>query len=181
MAYLPGFSHDIFISYAHVDDQDGWVEVFQQRLELELSRLIGRMNLVSLWRDKRWLEGNHLFDTTIEAAIKSSALLVALTSRGYLASDYCRQEIRWFGQKSQQEVWGRSIDDQLRISNVLIGNIHHSQWPEEARGVSGHKFHNAERDDQVGFPIHSTGGRSASRHRAAATGAGRQREPADSG
>ncbi|MGH9846152.1 MAG: toll/interleukin-1 receptor domain-containing protein [Blastocatellia bacterium] len=157
MAYLPGFSHDIFISYAHVDDQDGWVEVFQQKLELELSRFIGRMNLVSLWRDKRRLEGNHLFDTTIEAAIKGSALLVALTSRGYLASDYCLREIRWFGQKSQQEAWGRSIGDQLRISNVLIGNIHHLQWPEEVKGTSGHKFHNAERDDQVGFPIHSNG------------------------
>ena len=26
MAYLPGFEHDIFISYSHVDDQDGWVD-----------------------------------------------------------------------------------------------------------------------------------------------------------
>jgi chromosome segregation ATPase len=30
MAYLPGFEHGIFISYSHVDDQDGWVELFQQ-------------------------------------------------------------------------------------------------------------------------------------------------------
>jgi hypothetical protein len=34
MAYLLGFEHDIFISYSHVDDQDGWVELFQNQLEM---------------------------------------------------------------------------------------------------------------------------------------------------
>src|SRR5262245_66040453 len=102
MAYLPGFENDIFISYSHVDDQDGWVGVFQKQLEMELSRLLGRMGLARVWRDRRRLQGNHFFDQTIQNAIDSSALFVALTSKGYLGSEYCRKEMRWFREKNAE-------------------------------------------------------------------------------
>src|SRR5262245_16281042 len=111
MAYLPGFEHDIFISYSHVDDLDGWVEVFQKQLEVELSRLVGRMNLVRVWRDKRRLQGNQLFDQTIQNAINSSALFIALTSNGYFASHYCRKELLWFREKNSIAM---SVGDRLR-------------------------------------------------------------------
>jgi len=149
MAYLPGFEHDIFISYSHVDDQDGWVELFQKQLEMELSKLIGRMGVARIWRDRRRLQGNHLFDQTIQNAINASALFVTLNSRGYLESDYCRRELQWFREKNSNAM---NVGDRLRLFNVLLTNIHYAKWPEEFAGTSGHPFHDAERDDQVGYP-----------------------------
>src|SRR5262245_59862635 len=149
MAYLPGFEHDIFISYAHVDNQDGWVEVFEKRLGMELSRLLGRMDWAKVWQDRRKLGPNHLFDQTIQNAIDTSGLFVALMSKGYLKSDYCHDELRWFRYKNASAL---SAGDRLRRFNVLLANIHHSEWPEEFHGTSGQVFHDAERDDEIGYP-----------------------------
>ena len=79
MAHVDGFEHDIFISYAHVDDSsvagEGWVTAFAKRLQLALERRIGRLNSVNIWRDKRRLEGNHVFDNVIEDVIAFGGLL----------------------------------------------------------------------------------------------------------
>ncbi len=152
MAYLDGFDHDIFISFAHVDNQDGWVDVFQQHLTIELNRLIGRAGQLVVWLDKRRLQGNHLFDKTIEEAINRTALFVALNSNGYLHPDsYCHKEVRWFSEKAQQEPFGLSVGDRLRFFNVLLANIHYEKWPAEFAGTSGHAFH-----DEDGFPLDPT-------------------------
>ena len=93
MSYLPGFDYDIFISYAHVNNQraderdEGWVAQFQKHLEVQLSMLVGRVGVVKIWWDTE-LDGSRLFDQTIQDRINRSALFIALTSNGYLASDY---------------------------------------------------------------------------------------------
>jgi hypothetical protein len=157
MAYLPDFSYDLFISYAHVNNQtadegeEGWVAQFVKHLEVQLSTLVGRVGVVKLWWDPA-LDGNQLFDRTIHDRIGRSALFLALTSHGYLASDYCRQELRWFCQKAQAEAWGLSIGDRRRVFNVLLNNIPHPRWPEEYGRTSGHPFHDAGREDEIGYP-----------------------------
>jgi hypothetical protein len=76
MAYIPPFEHDIFISYAHVDNQtasqkeDGWVDCFHKHLEVRLAKKLGRMGLVEIWRDDK-LERGQLFDKTTAAGRKS--------------------------------------------------------------------------------------------------------------
>ena len=47
MAYIDGFEHDIFISYAHVDNLAAtgklpWIEEFHKRLDIALAQRIGR-------------------------------------------------------------------------------------------------------------------------------------------
>ena len=45
MAYVPGLANDVFISYAHADNTEGWVDQFHERLFnrlRQLARLIGR-------------------------------------------------------------------------------------------------------------------------------------------
>ena len=151
MAYLSDFDHDIFISFAHVDNQDRWVEVFLDHLEIELNRLIGRMGTVKIWFDKRRLQGNQLFDKTIEDALNRTALFVALNSNGYLHPDsYCHKEVRWFREKTQQDPLGLSVGDRLRIFNALLTNIQFEKWPPEFAGTIGNPFH-----DDEGFPLDS--------------------------
>lgn len=58
------FENDIFISYAHIDDQPlvegkkGWVSNFHRALEIRLAQLLGRRSRI--WRDPK-LQGNDVF------------------------------------------------------------------------------------------------------------------------
>ena len=55
MSYVRNCESDVFISYAHFDNepmfegQRGWVEVFHQALEVRLRQLLGEDPAV--WRD----------------------------------------------------------------------------------------------------------------------------------
>ena len=40
MAYVPGYTHDLFISYAHGDDRE-WTMLFVSRLETALKQRLG--------------------------------------------------------------------------------------------------------------------------------------------
>jgi hypothetical protein len=157
MGYLPGFDYDIFISYAHVDnetadkDEPGWVAQFREHLEVQLSKRIGRMGAVKIWQDPT-LEGSQLFDKTIQDGINRSALFLALTSTGYLASEYCQQELKWFCSKAGTEPIGLSVGDRMRVFNLLLNNIPFQEWPQEFGRTSGYPFHDAERDDEFGYP-----------------------------
>jgi hypothetical protein len=57
MAYVPDFEYDIFISYAHVDDlttpgeAKGWITTFEEFLAVLLSKKVGRIGSVKIWRD----------------------------------------------------------------------------------------------------------------------------------
>ncbi len=156
MSYVPHFENDIFISYAHVDNlaaegEPKWVEQFHKQLEIALTKRIGRIGLLKIWRDKR-LEGDNVFDETIQKNIDDSALFLALTSNGYLASDYCKDELQAFYKKAQTEQYGLQIGDRSRIYNALLTNISHKEWPEEYGRISGHPFHDAEDEDTLGVP-----------------------------
>ena len=157
MGHIPGFVHDIFISYAHVDnlsaspEEKKWVDQFHQYLEVHLSKRIGRIGAVKIWRDPN-LDGNQLFDKTIKETIDQSALFIALTSNGYLASTYCCNELNWFQKKASEEKCGLVIGDRSRIFNCLLNNIHYTKWPKEFSGTLGFTFNDATRKDQFGEP-----------------------------
>lgn len=158
MAYVDSFEHDIFLSYARVDDQTvgeserGWVSTFEKHLQVALDRRAGRIGAVKIWRDLRRIDGNQLFDRTIEVALDATAVFVALTSNGYLASDYCRQELAWFRDRAAADPIGLTAGDRLRIINVLLTNVDRERWPEEYDRTRGFPFHDAERDDDRGVP-----------------------------
>jgi hypothetical protein len=159
MAYVQGFEFDLFISYAHVDDltaesgAKGWVTQFYENLEIALWKRAGRADSVRIWRDIRKIDGSQLFNKTIEDGVRSSALFVALTSSGYLESDYCRKELDYFRGKAANEPQGLAVGDRPRIFNVLLNNIPHQKWPSEFAGSSGFPFNDAQRDDDSGEPV----------------------------
>ena len=48
MGYVDGFRHDVFISYAHIDDapelwKDGWVKTFRIKLQASIQQHLGLM------------------------------------------------------------------------------------------------------------------------------------------
>jgi hypothetical protein len=162
MAYVPNFEFDIFISYAHVDDlttpgeTKGWITMFEEFLTVYLSRKIGRIDSVKIWRD-RTLDGSQLFDETIENRIKGSALFLAFTSTGYLTSEYCRKELQWFYKNASCGQLGINVGDRMRVLNVLLNNIPEKEWPEYFGKTSGYDFYVAENKEDLGYPIKTAG------------------------
>lgn len=95
--------HQIFLSYCHRDDEPygpqnrRWVEEFEKALRESIGQRIGP-GRVELWRDKRRLAGNEMFDDQIERQLDRSAIFVTVLSQHYLSSAYCRKEFQTFGQ-----------------------------------------------------------------------------------
>ena len=113
MAFVPGYDHDIFVSYAHVDNQtlpgvkNGWVTTLVEGLRIELSRKLGRSQDLSLWMDHQ-LAGNVRITPEIMGNLQKSATLLFILSPGYLASEWCNREQRTFLKAMQERVRSRT-------------------------------------------------------------------------
>jgi hypothetical protein len=101
MTFSDGFKFDVFVSYAHVDDQilpgskDGWVTTLVDGLLIHLAEHLGRAEHLSIWRDLG-LAGNAPVTDEILTAVRESAMLLVVLSEGYLSSEWCRDESERF-------------------------------------------------------------------------------------
>src|SRR5688572_17123101 len=159
MAFTPGYTYDIFISYAHVDNiafpgqADGWIKQFFDNLNLMLAKRAGRLGMVNFWWDTKKLDGSTLFDSSIEDGIKKSAIMICLNSPGYIASAYCQQELDLCYRKASEDTIGLNVSNRSRIFNVLLNNIPFEKWPSKLSGTSGFPFHDAIENDDFGDTI----------------------------
>jgi hypothetical protein len=160
MAFLATLEHDVFISYAHVDNQPerekeaGWVDCFERQLAIKLVKRFGEP--VDVWRDKK-LSRVQLFDRAIERAARGSAVMVALLTSRYLKSDYCRQEMAWFCQTLEHENADVVDGDYRRLFPVLLYNIPHGEWPKPCEGMLAFPFHDGG-ENEYGEPLHPDSG-----------------------
>jgi hypothetical protein len=112
----------IFLSYCHRDDlpygphEKRWVEQFEDALRKSMGQRLGP-GRIELWRDKRRLAGNELFDKTIEEQLDQAGFFVSVLSQHYLASDYCKKEIQTFG-KNHIAKGDLHVDNLSRIVKV---------------------------------------------------------------
>ena len=94
--------YDLFISYARVDDAPvfgvKWVSALRQDLHNLLAHKMGRNEDVALWWDETDLRGNHAVTPEIRNALQQSVTLLLVLSPGYLASQWCREEMALFFQ-----------------------------------------------------------------------------------
>ncbi len=103
-AFLPGYDHDVFVSYGHVDDhppvgaEDGWVTTLRAELERLLRRKLGLGDddRVSIFMDALGLSGGERLDRGVPPALLGSAVLLVVLSPRYLASASCQAELAAF-------------------------------------------------------------------------------------
>ena len=84
------FAHDVFISYAHLDNQElvegqkGWVANFHRALEIRVGQYLGKEP--DIWRDPK-LHGNDVFAETLVTQVRDSAILISILSPRYVRSE----------------------------------------------------------------------------------------------
>jgi len=86
MAFVPGYQHDVFISYAHEDDRE-WVNRLIARLEPAIKQRLGVKP--SIWIDDEKLRASRDFSNEIPESVRSSAAFLLLPSPTYVRSRYC--------------------------------------------------------------------------------------------
>src|SRR5450631_593364 len=116
MAYVPSFQNDVFLSYAHGDNEGGWVDVFHERLKMRLRELLGVPP--TIWRDERRLGGDADFPAEIHRQVASAAVLLAIVSPSYLGSKFCRLEREAFSQSADLQ-GGIKVGTKFRIIKVV--------------------------------------------------------------
>jgi hypothetical protein len=140
MTFVPGYKHDIFVSYAHVDDLTdrkddlGWVKTLVERLKIRLAQLLGRQDNFSLWLDDQL--AHHVNITPeILGTIAQTATLIVIYSPAYLLSPWCGRERERF-LKLVQERRG----DNARVFLVERDKVELEERPSEFGDLLGFKF-----------------------------------------
>jgi len=145
-----GFELDVFISYAHVDNetlatgQDGWVSLLHERLRKRLRQLLGED--VKIWRDPK-LQGNDEFADTLVIRVSQAGVLLSVLSPLYIKSDWCRKELSHFCHEAERGV-GLSINNKSRVFKVIKTHIPQERHPQELSGSLGYQFY--EYDEATG-------------------------------
>jgi hypothetical protein len=136
------FNHDVFISYAHIDngtiseEQQGWITILHRALELRLSQLLGKKP--KIWRDLK-LQGNDEFDEEIVSKLITASVLVAVLSPPYVSSDWCIKEIKQFIEATEQS-GGIHINNKSRIFKVVKTPTPPEKHPVAIQGLLGYEF-----------------------------------------
>ncbi|HEV3467727.1 MAG TPA: toll/interleukin-1 receptor domain-containing protein [Pyrinomonadaceae bacterium] len=136
------FEYDIFISYAHIDNQpparglDGWVESLHERLKVKLAQLLGEE--VSVWRDRK-LQGNDVFADTLVAELEQAAVMVSVLSPRYVKSEWCLRELEEFCRRAEAS-GGLRIGNKSRLFKVIKSHVPLDEQPEAVRGMVGYEF-----------------------------------------
>lgn len=134
MAYAHDYDHDVFVSYAHLDDQGetAWVTNLVRHLDTEVSQRLGTSDL-RIWIDHN-LDGNRPLAPDIIEAIRRSATLLVIMSPGYIASGWCARERNAFLGFAQE------CASDGRIFIVRCRDVDASCLPPEFGDLIGFKF-----------------------------------------
>ena len=125
--------NDVFISYAHIDDQaltegqKGWITQFHRILEVRLGQLLGEKP--TIWRDQK-LQGSDVFDDKIVNAFREAKVMISIMSPRYMKSEWCLKELNEF-YKAASDGGSIKVGEKARIFKVI-------KTPIDARDIPEH-------------------------------------------
>ena len=102
MAYVPGYLHDVFISYACADDSEGLIRGFWKLLTDAIYARGLRLksedypNGVDVFLDRRSLSSGDDLTEQVLTSARSTAVFISAHSLAYMASSWCTQEAQEF-------------------------------------------------------------------------------------
>ena len=149
MPAVPGCRHDVFVSYAHGDDQpvagtqSGFVSQLVADLKTEVSRKV--RNDVDIWWDHYKLVGDTRVTPEIMAAAGDSACIIVVASPAYLRSEWCDRERSAFCQKATNRQSG--------IFLVGMEPIDQGKLPTNLRDLNPYEFYRTLDDGRTTRPL----------------------------
>ncbi len=153
------FENDIFVSYAHIDDQPlvegqkGWISSFHRVLEIRLGQLLGRHPRI--WRDPK-LQGNDIFADRLVERLPRVAILASIVSPRYMKSDWCLRELREF-QKASSATGGMRFGNKVRVFKIVKTPVPLDQQSGEFQDVLGYEFYMVDPDSGRARELSQTG------------------------
>ncbi|MCB1489147.1 MAG: toll/interleukin-1 receptor domain-containing protein, partial [Bauldia sp.] len=104
MAFVPGYENDVFISYAHADNEvdvfgGAWVDKLAKYLGIALKQRLGRGDEVKIFFDSNRLRANHHLDEILQN-VRTSAVFLAIGSPSYVNRQWTRDELAAFIESS---------------------------------------------------------------------------------
>jgi len=157
MAYVTGFEHDIFISYASVNnpepenDKPGWVTNFRVKLENELVSRIGRD--LKIWMDEKDIAVGDKFRDKILGGVETSAILLIILSETYLDSDWCTTERKAFLEQvsrlKESDIGGLSGLNRIFVVRFEDVNRDGDNFPSELKGLQEIDFFRVDENKKV--------------------------------
>lgn len=139
-AFVTNCQHDVFVSYAHVDDvpslgaETGWVTALIRGLKTSLAQQLGRSDGFSVWMDYE-LSRHSPITPEILAALEQSATLLIVLSPGYMASEWCQREKDGFLATAR-----RRQDQGFKVFVVERMRLERDRWPPELADLRGYRF-----------------------------------------
>jgi hypothetical protein len=148
------FVNHLFISYAHIDNQQieendpGWVDRFHKSLKTFLSSSIGEEAVI--WRDLK-LKGGDVFGEEIVSQFPKTALLVSILSPRYLKSEWCLKEIEEFC-KAAEIHGGLVVGNKMRVHRVMLMPLTadlREKLPGKLKQELGYEFYKKQEGERV--------------------------------
>jgi len=125
MGFCQDFQYDVFVSYAHLNNQS-----------LGLHEILKKPEI---WRDDGGLDGK-VIDSGIGAALESSAVFLAIVSNAFLKSTYCCPvELSAF-LKSKFPVKVREYSRVVVAAYDALADVPASTWPDPLNQVQAVEF-----------------------------------------
>jgi TIR domain len=134
MGYVPGFKYDVFISYAHPDNEPDpqdfrWVSALAKHLRILLKQRLG-VDL-DVFFDSADIRSNE-YVGRLHEAIRNSAIFVPVVSPGYVAQPATLQELGAFT---------RSAGSAERIALIEILPVDRQSYPPQIRNLKTTPFY----------------------------------------
>lgn len=151
MAYVSGFSNDIFVSYASVDNEPDaqdvrWVSRFRGDLETALRRRLGKD--VEIFFDQAGLRAYDDLEQLLKNA-RASAIFLAVFSPSYAEREWTRDELKAF------HAVAKASGEANRIVTIEILPVEASRFPPEIENLKRTRFYTQDKDSGTDFPLTS--------------------------
>jgi len=138
MAFVPGYKHDVFVTYCHNDNErmptfeTGWVTVLIQALNVKLNQ---ELRKAEIFIDEM-LCCNRGISSQLQEKLRESATLLAILSPSYLESEWCQRERTTF---LAEDLKGR-IDAGARVFLVERSPVEREARPRELLDLDPIRF-----------------------------------------
>jgi hypothetical protein len=144
VGFLSNFDEDVFISYAHNDDdvygpeRSGWVTRLHQDLERRVRNYLGADT--RFWRDCE-IRNNDDFTNKILKRLTRTATFLSVLSPSFLQRDWCKRELDVFAGSAGGQIGVLIDNEKSRIFKAEKMPVERNALPAVMQGTKTYRFY----------------------------------------